>query len=146
MTKLLDSSRMQVGDLFQGTRRFDADEVREFCRLTRDRSPLHWDEAFLSRTRLERPIVPGLLVTSLFAEILSSWDLVAQEVSVRFLQPTLVGESVEATVRITHREGISSRADFLCRNSGGATLLVGKLQGVSMRALMHDFVPTKKGS
>lgn len=96
-----------VGDEFEtGSHTVTMDDIRTFGAVTRDRHPLHMDEAFCKRTRFGRPIAHGLyglaLMEGLKAEtklyehtsIASlGWD------KVRFKAPVFPGDTVRARVR-----------------------------------------------
>jgi 3-hydroxybutyryl-CoA dehydratase len=77
MSALKNSEILRVGDVFCGSRRFTLEDVEAFCKVTRDRNPLHRDDEFARRSRFNRVIVPGLLVASIFGDVLSDWNLVA---------------------------------------------------------------------
>jgi 3-hydroxybutyryl-CoA dehydratase len=120
-----------------GSRLFSAETVADFCRVTGDKNPLHHDEEFARKTRFGRTIVPGLLVASLFTDVASHWDLLAQEVTLSFCAPVFVGETVNATIRITSRQESLLAADFECRTSEGRLVIEGALRGMTLSAIMQ---------
>jgi acyl dehydratase len=138
MHNRLDADGLKVGDVLTGSRQFSAEDVAAFCQVTRDKNPLHHDEEFSRRTRFGRPIVPGLLVASLFADVASRWDLLAQEVSLSFRAPVFIGETVNATIRITDRQDAALTADFECRTAEGRLALKGLLKGLALSAIMQQ--------
>jgi acyl dehydratase len=109
----VDAVRWQpprVGSRAAWTRTFTADDVEAFARLSGDRNPLHFDEAFAARTRLGRLVVQGGLTTALFNALVAmdlpgpgsvflhqEWDYPA---------PVYVGDTVTAEVEV-----IDARAD-----------------------------------
>jgi acyl dehydratase len=132
-----DASELDVGFVMTGSRLFSAEIVAAFCQVTRDKNPLHHDEEFSRKTRFGRPIVPGLLVASLFTDIASNWQLLAQEVTFIFRAPVFIGETVKATIRINSRQGPALAADFECRTEEGRLVIEGALKGVTLSAIMR---------
>lgn len=53
-----------VGDYVTFTRRFTAADFKAFEKLSGDSNPLHYDAAYASETRFEKPIVPIFLAAS----------------------------------------------------------------------------------
>lgn len=129
-----DSRTIQVGDVFSGSRRFSRQEVDLFCEVTHDRNPLHHDEEFARRSRFGRLIVPGLLVTSIFADVLSEWDLLATEVMIQFVGPVYVGDTVEITIQIDGKDGSHLSAKFCCTSGSGQAVIRGALKGMSLNS------------
>jgi len=93
-----------VGTRASWTRTFTADEVELFARITGDRNPLHFDEAFAGSTRLGRIVVQGGLTAGLFNALVAmelpgpgsvflhqEWDYPA---------PVFVGDSVTAEAEV----------------------------------------------
>ena len=100
----------RVGSRAARTRTFTANDVEAFARLSGDRNPLHFDEAFAARTRLGRLVVQGGLTTGLFNALVAmdlpgpgsvflhqEWDYPA---------PVYVGDTVTAEIEV-----IDARAD-----------------------------------
>jgi acyl dehydratase len=114
----------EAGASAQRSRTFTAEDVELFARISGDRNPLHFDEAFAGRTRLGRLVVQGGLTTGLFNALVAmdlpgpgsvflhqEWDYPA---------PVFVGDTVtaEATViearsdkPITRLQCVATRAD-----------------------------------
>jgi 3-hydroxybutyryl-CoA dehydratase len=138
MGAVKDSETIQVGDVFTGGRQFTQQEVDLFCKVTRDRNPLHHDEEFARRSRFGRLIVPGLLVTSIFADVLSDWDLLATEVLIQFVGPVYVGDKVEITIEIDSRDGPHLSAKFCGTSVSGNPVIRGALKGMSLRSVARE--------
>ena len=138
MDDLKDSGTIQVGDMFKGSRQFTREDVEAFCKITRDRNPLHSDEEFARLSRFGRLIVPGLLVTSIFADVLSGWDLLATEVLIKFVGPVYVGDTVSITIQIDAKDGHNLSANFSCTSDSGKQVLRGTLKGMSLKSLMRE--------
>jgi acyl dehydratase len=137
METRLDAPDLAVGFVMTGSRMFTSEMVADFCRVTGDKNPLHHDEAFSQKTRFGSPIVPGLLVASMFTDIASHWDVLAQEVTFSFRAPVFIGETVNATIRITSRQDALLAADFECRTSEGRLVIEGALRGMTLSAVMR---------
>ena len=99
-----------VGSRASWTRTFDAEDVETFARISGDRNPLHFDEAFARRTRVGRLVVQGGLTTGLFNALVAmelpgtgsvflhqEWDYPA---------PVFIGDTVTAEAEV-----LEARAD-----------------------------------
>ncbi len=53
---------LRIGDAAEVPRRFSAEEVALFAKISGDNNPLHIDEAFARTTRFQRCIVHGVLL------------------------------------------------------------------------------------
>ncbi|HEU4386758.1 MAG TPA: MaoC/PaaZ C-terminal domain-containing protein [Blastocatellia bacterium] len=133
-----DAGRLMPGHVFKGTRSFTKEEVELFCRVTRDRIPLHRVDDLAQRSKFGGLIVPGLLVTSMFADLLSDWDLLATEITIRFLAPVYVEEPVEMTIAVTEKDGHRLGGTLECLASGVRPVMRGVLKGISMEAVMRE--------
>ena len=60
----------QIGDEHEIEFSFTQDEVNEFCKISGDFNPLHWDEAYASTTQFKRPIIHGALIASVFSRVM----------------------------------------------------------------------------
>jgi acyl dehydratase len=121
-----------VGATATWSQTFTADDVETYGRLTGDRNPLHFDDAFAARTRAGRLIVHGGLTTGLFNALVAmklpgpgsvflhqEWDYPA---------PAFVGDTVTAEAEV-----IEARADrpitklrCVARRSDGTEVLRGE--------------------
>ena len=138
MNGLKDSRTLRVGDVFGGSRKFTLEDVALFCKVTRDRNPLHRDEEFARRSRFERLIVPGLLVASIFGDVLSDWDLVATEVLIQFVAPVYADDTVDMTIEIDKKDGPHLGGKFYCTSQRGQPVLRGVLKGMSIKSVMRE--------
>jgi len=121
-----------VGTRATWTRTITADDVEAFARLSGDRNPLHFDEAFAARTRVGRLVVQGGLTTALFNALVAmelpgpgsvflhqEWDYPA---------PVYLGDTVTAEAEV-----IEARADkpitrlrCVARRADGTEVLRGE--------------------
>ena len=128
----MDWQAPAVGSRATWTRTFDHDAVETFARLTGDRNPLQFDEAFAGRTRLGRPVVQGGLTTGLFNALVAmdlpgpgsvflhqEWDYPA---------PVFVGDTVtaEATVIEARADKPITRLRCVARRDDGTEVLRGE--------------------
>jgi acyl dehydratase len=60
----------QIGDSHEIDFSFTQDEVNEFCKISGDFNPLHWDEIYASTTQFKRPIIHGALIASVFSRVM----------------------------------------------------------------------------
>jgi acyl dehydratase len=83
---------------------FTAEDVETYSRLTGDRNPLHWDEAFTAATRFKRLLVQGGLTTGVL-HALVAMDLpgpgsVFLSHNWRFTNPVYIGDTITAEVEV----------------------------------------------
>ena len=97
---------LKVGQRVSTTRVFSPDDVRTYATLSGDANPIHLDPDYARRTVFGRPIVHGLLATSLFSQLMGEElpgpGTIYLGQSLRFLRPVFVGDEVTASVEITH--------------------------------------------
>ncbi|KZX70046.1 enoyl-CoA hydratase [Vibrio sp. HI00D65] len=82
----------------------DKQTVEGFASISEDYNPIHLDENFAKTTQFERPIVHGMLASSLISGLLASKVPGAGSIylgqSLKFLRPIFVGETVTAKVEV----------------------------------------------
>jgi len=121
----------QVGTRATWTRTFTADDVEAFARISGDRNPLHFDEAFAGRTKVGRLVVQGGLTTGLFNALVAmelpgpgsvflhqEWDYPA---------PVFIGDKVtaEAEVIEVRPDKPITRLRCVARQEDGTEVLRG---------------------
>ena len=121
-----------VGTRAAWTRTFGADEVEAFARISGDRNPLHFDEAFAVRTRLGQLVVQGGLTTGLFNALVAmelpgpgsvflhqEWDYPA---------PVFVGDTVTAEAEVVEARADKpiTRLRCVARRDDGTEVLRGE--------------------
>lgn len=84
---------MAAGRLFERRACFEQAAVDAFVGLTGDANPIHSDAAAARAAGFEGPIVPGIMMASLFPAIIGSSfpGAVYLSQSLRFSHPALVG-------------------------------------------------------
>lgn len=95
---------VRVGDSHSVTRVFSQADVNTFANLIGDCNPIHLDVAAAKQAGFPNTICHGVLVGSLFSNIMGMHLPGAQSVylqqSFQFVAPVFVGEEVTATVRV----------------------------------------------
>ena len=80
----------QIGDVHEIDFSFTQDEVNEFCKISGDFNPLHWDEVYASKTQFKQPIIHGALIAS----------IVYLKQITEFKRPLIVGLTYRAKFQI----------------------------------------------
>jgi acyl dehydratase len=124
------------------TRTFSAEDVELFARISGDRNPLHFDEAFANGTRLGRLVVQGGLTTGLFNALVAmqlpgpgsvflhqEWDYPA---------PVFIGDTVTAEVEVVEArvDKPITRLRCVARRQDDAEVLRGE-------CLVYTFAPAE---
>ena len=91
---------MQIGDFFELEFSFTQDQVNDFCKISGDFNPLHWDESFAATTPFKKPIIHGALIASVFSRVMGmdfpgSGSVYLKQVS-EFKRPLFVGQTYRA--------------------------------------------------
>ncbi len=95
---------MTVGQKARRTLTLTAEHVAAYARLTGDYNPLHFDEAFTSRTRFKTLVVQGGLTTGLL-HALVAMDLpgpgtVFLSQNWKFTAPVYIGDTITADAEV----------------------------------------------
>lgn len=94
----------QVGSAFRQAFSFSQEDVNLFIKLSGDSNPIHWDEVYAATTPFKKPIIHGVLGTSVFSKVLGTifpaegTIYLGQEI--RFLRPMFVDVEYEAVFTI----------------------------------------------
>ena len=95
---------MKVGDSYEIEFSFTQDQVNDFCKISGDFNPLHWDEAFAATTSFKKPIIHGALIASVFSRVMGmefpgSGSVYLKQVS-EFKRPLYVGQTYQAKFEV----------------------------------------------
>ena len=94
----------EIGQTATIEKTLDKQTVVAFACVSEDYNPIHLDEDFAKTTQFERPIVHGMLASSLISGLLASKVPGAGSIylgqSLKFLRPIFVGETVTAKVEV----------------------------------------------
>jgi acyl dehydratase len=121
-----------VGQIARRSASFTAEDVETYARLTGDRNPLHFDEAFTARTRFGRLLVQGGLTTgvlnALVAMDLPGPGTVFISHNWRFTGPVYIGDTVtaEATVLSVHASKPVTQLGIRITRQDGEVVLEGE--------------------
>jgi len=106
--------------------------IERYAEITGDRNPLHFDEAFVSRTRFGRLIAQGGIATGLL-HALVAMDMpgagtVFTKQSWTFPKPVYIGDTIraEATVMVVHPRRPMADLAFVVTNQDGDEVLTGE--------------------
>lgn len=95
----------EIGQTATIEKTLDKQTVEAFASVSEDYNPIHLDEDFAKTTQFERPIVHGMLASSLISGLLASKVPGAGSIylgqSLKFIRPIFVGETVTAKVEVT---------------------------------------------
>ncbi|WP_434763923.1 MaoC family dehydratase [Vibrio fortis] len=95
----------EIGQTATIKKTLDKQTVEAFVSVSEDNNPIHLDEDFAKTTQFERPIVHGMLASSLISGLLASKVPGAGSIylgqSLKFVRPIFVGETVTAKVEVT---------------------------------------------
>ena len=96
---------IEVGDSAKRSMTVTPETVEAYAALTGDRNPLHFDEAFVTRTRFKRLIAQGGIATGIL-HALVAMDLpgagsVFVNQSWSFPKPVYIGDTITATATVT---------------------------------------------
>jgi acyl dehydratase len=123
---------LAVGDTASRSLTLTAEHVETYARLSGDRNPLHFDEAFAAATKFGRPVVQGGLTTGLL-HALVAMDMpgpgtVFLSQDWKFTAPVYIGDTItaEATVLKVHDSKPVTQLGIEVRREGGETVLTGE--------------------
>ncbi len=100
------------GQIFSLRRSFTKEEVLSFSNLCGDKNPIHFDEEYCKKTIFKKPIIFGMLGSSLFSNLLGNniEGSIYINQTLSFLKPIYIEEEVEAIVKI---EGLTEPKNYL---------------------------------
>lgn len=94
----------QVGSVFRHSFSFTQEDVNAFMKLSGDSNPIHWDEAYAALTPFKKPIIHGVLGSSIFSKVLGTVfpaeGTIYLTQAIKFLRPLFVDTVYEAVFTI----------------------------------------------
>lgn len=101
-----------TGQIFTLRKSFNKEEVLLFSNLCGDKNPLHFDEEFCKNTIFRKPIIFGMLGSSLFSNLIGNniEGSIYISQTLNFLRPIYVDEEIEASVKV---EGVTEPRKYL---------------------------------
>ena len=120
-----------VGEQAEFARTFTEIDVAQFVGMTWDVNPYHTDDEFCKTHRIEKRIVPGLLVGSLLTHIGGLAAVLASQISFEFIAPVFIGETITATCVVAEVDPARgwARIEMTCTNQNGAVIARGEARG-----------------
>jgi len=95
---------IQVGDTHTRTFSFTQEQVEAFAQISGDQNPVHIDPAYAAQTALKKPVVHGILGSSIFSRMigmeLPGPGTVYLKQSLDFRRPLYPGVSYRATLEV----------------------------------------------
>ena len=96
---------LEVGQTASRSQRVTPEQVRAYAEITGDHNPLHFDEAFVARTRFGRLVAHGGITTgilhALVAEDMPGPGSVFLSQDWKFTAPVYIGDTITATAEVT---------------------------------------------
>jgi acyl dehydratase len=124
--------KVEVGQRASRRLTLTADHVQKFAEISGDRNPLHFDEAFVAKTKFGRLVVQGGLTTGLL-HALVAMDLpgpgtVFLSQNWKFVAPVFIGDTItaEAEVLSVHPAKPVTQLRVRVARNGGETVLEGE--------------------
>ena len=123
---------MQLNDKVSITKIFSIEEIKNFAVASGDTNPIHLDEGYAEQTAFGKPIVQGMLVSSLFGGLLGSKlpgnGTIYLGQNLKFLKPNFRGDEVLAVIELTHIREDKPIYTFStkCYNSKGELTIDGE--------------------
>lgn len=121
-----------VGQKASRTMTVTADQVRAYAEITGDYNPLHFDEAFASRTKFGRLVAQGGLTTGIL-HALVAMDMpgpgtVFLSQNWKFTAPVYIGDTItaEAEVLSVHASKPVCQLRIVVRRAEGEVVLEGE--------------------
>lgn len=96
-----------VSTVYTKKHRFNQEDVTTFCSLTGDINAIHTSQRAAHLAGFPGPIVPGILLASLFPSVISSYFPGALYLgqTLKFRHHALVGEELEARIEMISKKG-----------------------------------------
>lgn len=95
---------IKIGQVYKINRSFSMIEIQAFATLSGDKNPIHLDEKVSENFIFKKPICHGMLVSSLFSNLIATnfpFSVYLNQ-TLSFKKPVFVNEEIEASVEITN--------------------------------------------
>jgi len=122
----------KIGDSVEIEKSFSQEEVNVYTKSSNDTNPIHYDKGYASQTAFKEPIVPGLLVSSLFGGLLGTHlpghGTIHLGQDLQFKAPVYIDEKVKAIIKIIHIKEDKPIITFssICLKEDGEIAIAGK--------------------
>jgi acyl dehydratase len=129
---------LEVGNAYEIEFSFTQDQVNDFCKISGDFNPLHWDEAYAATTPFKKPIIHGALIASVFSRVMGmkfpgEGSVYLKQIS-EFKRPLFVGTTYKAKFEIVSTNPAKHTAEIATQVF---ELERGKLMVDGMASAMH---------
>lgn len=125
--------KLSVGQKATRSITLTTEHVKTFAELTGDYNPLHFDEAFVAKTKFKRLVVQGGLTTGLL-HALVAMDMpgpgtVFLSQNWKFASPVFIGDTITAEAEIVslHESKPVSQLKIKVTRQNGETVLEGEV-------------------
>ncbi len=123
---------IRIGDTASFGKTFTEADVYQFTGIVGNFNPTHLNKVFASKTKCGKRTVPQMLVAGLVSKILGTQYPgngtihIAQDLD--FISPVFIGDTIEATVKVTKIDGKESRVwfDLKCTNQHDECVMTGE--------------------
>jgi acyl dehydratase len=129
---------IQLGASFEIEFSFTQEQVNDFCKISGDFNPLHWDETFAATTPFKKPIIHGALIASVFSKVMGmdfpgSGSVYLKQVS-EFKRPLYVGQTYRAFFQVVSINDLKNTAEI---STQVFELERGKIMVDGIASVMH---------
>ena len=120
------------GDQRSITKQFVENDVISFAKITGDNNPIHIDEEYASKTRFQRRLVHGILVSGLISAVLGMHipgpGSIYISQSLNFKAPVFIGDRITttATILAIRVDKPIATLETICRNQDNTIVVEGK--------------------
>jgi acyl dehydratase len=130
---------IKVGDFYEIEFSFTQEQVNDFCKISGDFNPLHWDANFAANTPFKKPIIHGALIASVFSRVMGmefpgSGSVYLKQVS-EFKRPLYVGQSYQAKFEVESINDVKHTAEI---KTQVFEIERGKLMVDGVASVMHS--------
>jgi 3-hydroxybutyryl-CoA dehydratase len=119
---------IEVGTCASVEKQMVLEDVVSFAGISKDFNPVHLDAEYAAQTRFKKPIVHGLMASSLFSGIfgmqLPGEGCVYKSQSLKFKRPIYIGDVVVAQVEVIRVEPAQKVVFFRTTCSVGGRVVI----------------------
>jgi acyl dehydratase len=134
---------LHIGDSASLSKRFSADDISTFAKLTGDYGKLHTDSVFAAKYGFGRPVIHGVLTASLMSSIMGTNlpgnGTILVDEKLHFHDPVFVGDTITATVTLTeftdHKRFYIGKFSGTCHNQTNVLVVTGTYEQMMMKNL-----------
>ncbi len=123
--------KIKVGDTAYFAKTISESDVVQYAGITGDVNPVIVDEEFAAKTHFKKPVVHGMLLASLFSNVVGTKlpgpGSVHVSYKVSFINPVYIGDTVEIKVEVVEifKETNSVKMDVELMNQDGVQVMKG---------------------